>query len=169
MVEEARTEQIAPPGIENHAVAGLRPDVNMRVDETWNDQVASRVDHRVGGTVIVLPHVADGVAVKSDLPVPQDTVLTGLVGDDPFAFDQRAGETDGGASMGPTFLNRVSKNPSQLRIFSRSVRPVYSVRNNPRRCNSGTTLRQNCSNIPGNIVGVSTKPSHTPDSNISCR
>ena len=90
MVQEARTEQIAPSGIENHAVAGLRADVNMRVDEARNDQVATRVDYRVGGTVIVVPHVTDGVAVKSDLPVPQNTMLAGLVGDDPSALDQRA-------------------------------------------------------------------------------
>ena len=56
----------------------------------------------------------------------------------------------------------------QARRFSRSVRPAYSFRKSPRRCNSGTTLRQNCSNMPGNIVGETTKPSHTPCSKISC-
>src|SRR6185437_5736778 len=58
--------------------------------------------------------------------------------------------------------------PQDLR-FSRNVRPVYFVRNRPRRCSSGTTLRQNCSNIPGWLTGDTTKPSHAPDSNTSCR
>ena len=52
--------------------------------------------------------------------------------------------------------------------FSRMVRPAYSVRNKPRRCSSGTTMRPNSSNITGKRLGMRTKPSPPPASKISC-
>ena len=46
------------------------------------------------------------------------------------------------AVLGPQGRRRIT-----LSGCSRSVRPVYSLRNTPRFCSSGTTPRENCSNI----------------------
>jgi len=54
--------------------------------------------------------------------------------------------------------------PCQLSIrFSRSVRPVYSVRNRPRRCNSGTRKSTTFSRSRGTPVGCAImKPPRSP-------
>ena len=41
VIEEARAEQVAPPAIDDHPVAGLRTDMDMGVDETGNDEIAA--------------------------------------------------------------------------------------------------------------------------------
>ena len=91
VVHEARAEHLAPPGIEDHAVARVGADMDVAVDQAGNDQVAARVDLALDGLVIVSADMEDGVALVDDDTVIQDAVLLPIETDDPATPDQRLG------------------------------------------------------------------------------